>query len=224
MRYIKFRTWNGIEMFYPENFGMSDGSFGWSTKRYLDIGSIWDCGFDPTCTHKQIMQFVGRQDEHNQDIYENDYVKTTNSVVYKVYWNDKLCGWSPFVDKNVKPDDIKVVGNVFTYMNDKLQTLVEDSFGPPTLNDVNATTHKIETDFVDYESVMIDIADPDTFVVKTILNPKYDLTKDNVNGNSVIFDVFSYYLTTLTVKSWKSVALSPTKPDGTFDVLFRYSV
>ena len=224
MREIKFRTWNETEMFYPENFGMDGGSFGWSTKSYLDIGSIWDSGFDPTCVHKQIMQFVGRQDKHNQDIYENDYVETTDSVVYKVSWNSELCGWTPFVDVDVKPVDVKIIGNRFTFMNDKLQTLATNAFGPSTLSDVNATTHKLKTSFIDCESETIDVVDPVTFAVKTVANPNYDATNNNVTVNVGNVDTLLAELTEISVKSWKSVTLSPTKPDGTFDVLFRYSV
>lgn len=109
-------------------------------------------------------------------------------------------------------------------LSTRIQTIFDDSFGPSTPNDVNATTHKLKTSFIDCESETIDVVDPVTFAVKTVVNPNYDATNNNVTVNVGNVDTLLAELTEINIKSWKSVTLSPTKPDGTFDVLFRYSV
>lgn len=61
---------------------------------------------------KTIGEYLGRNDKHNNEIYEGDFVKDQNGSTWEVKFNDEHPYWIPFIfPLNEAPELFEVVGN-----------------------------------------------------------------------------------------------------------------
>lgn len=116
MREIKFRAWNGKEMFYPETENNSDTfNAGFNAGR-VEIRDYTTGIEDNLCIP---MQFTGLHDKNGKEIYEGDVVKGIN--LENFYWIEPVTfidnGWFPFIEHR-RMTDFEVIGNI--YENPKL--------------------------------------------------------------------------------------------------------
>lgn len=114
MREIKFRVWKPEEkrwVSFPER-GLNS----------------FEPIIDPVYTNGNyfiIQQYTGIKDKHGHEIYEGDYLKDSNEMLYEVLWLDTHASFE-LVEKQELPDDyptpkfgflwvseLSVVGNIF---------------------------------------------------------------------------------------------------------------
>lgn len=91
-RIIKFRMWSELlgEMTYPDNFGCLNGMFGWTNRKYLDVGSCSRGGYESTerCV---LMQSTGKFDMKGIEIYESDimrFISEDDDYTFEIKWFD----------------------------------------------------------------------------------------------------------------------------------------
>ena len=103
-REIKFRAWNGDKMItFPE--GM--------------YGAEWDSVI--MSSESVLLQYTGRKDKNNNEIYDGDIVKAMRGVLYKVIWSHHESQWateiiSPKyndVDGFCATSIFEVIGNIY---------------------------------------------------------------------------------------------------------------
>jgi hypothetical protein len=110
MREIKFRAWDGVEMYHSER-------------------KLWRI-FNEHADWQAIMQFTGLKDKNGKEIYEGDVVTadmkgiTVKALVRyseeKAMFGLSLIGMAPFYEFR----DLEVIGNIY-----ENQELVENKTG-----------------------------------------------------------------------------------------------
>ena len=125
-REIKFRAWDGEKILYP------------LAPRYVAIGGcswgFWDDGKLLAVNYRQnheLMQYTGRKDSDNVEIYEGDIVEWENPDLFGepengairignkvrsvIEYDDKEGCFKPlyWYDCNLENDDLRVIGNIY---------------------------------------------------------------------------------------------------------------
>lgn len=104
-RELKFRAWHieNQEMLFE----------GWNREIYFNKGSLWAFG-----DSVEIMQFTGRRDDSEVEIYDGDIVEDILGRKYAVEWNDDILRWqlsdgSPLNDGDRYGVYLLVLGNIY---------------------------------------------------------------------------------------------------------------
>lgn len=96
---IKFRAWDGEEMFYPAQITFTEAIWSVEPGRGVSI---------PYQSHIELMQFTGKLDKNGKEIYKGDilyteFEKSRFLNIYDIYlkqwkhvvdWDDKKLGWN----------------------------------------------------------------------------------------------------------------------------------
>jgi len=120
MRELKFRAWL---MDHMENDIVIMGE--WAAKN--KFGALLNEGIADFIAHDDearmvLMQYIGRKDKNNVEIYESDIIKSNEYGILVVKWNvDWLC-WDfyPINSWDVDEEDTEVIGNIYDNPNFKL--------------------------------------------------------------------------------------------------------
>jgi len=107
MRKLKFKAWDK-----KENKWCSSIPF-----NIIGEWAIFDClnqhikgNFIERLNDIEIVQFTGRIDKHNNEIYEGDIIKNANGVYLEIYWNNIFC---QFKQRICNKDNIIELGYVW---------------------------------------------------------------------------------------------------------------
>lgn len=118
MRVIKFRAWDGTNMFEVAQITFNESA--WS----CDKGRGVSIPFQP---HITLMQFTGLKDDNKVEIYDGDIVEDILGNRLLVEWNDDTCQFqfsdgSPINDSDRYATHKLVIGNIYEtpeLLNDK---------------------------------------------------------------------------------------------------------
>jgi uncharacterized phage protein (TIGR01671 family) len=125
MREIKFRVWDGTEMWDCEDFRFNsvwEHSINWSAWKSLPDR-------DQICNQSdgEIMQYTGLKDKNGKEIYEGDIVfnDADKNKYYEIIWDNENAGFSlgdggMWLQTYQLPVFWEVIGN--TYENPELLT------------------------------------------------------------------------------------------------------
>lgn len=125
MREIKFRAWDGDNMYYwnSTNHPYTEEIDGTPYKKlfYLPMSFLVGDSND-----MEWMQYTGLKDKNGKEIYEGDVVGSESADNYKVYWNELTAGFwikSDYDDaiyisrwKSKDFDDritLEIIGNIY---------------------------------------------------------------------------------------------------------------
>lgn len=119
MRDIKFRAWDGEEMWTVNTLTLiSDGTVKAATGHRLQQ---WH---EDDGTDLKVMQYTGLKDKYNEEIYQGDIIvyedkhNITNDFTEEVIWleDEYYCGWATESSENVWAEvarQSKVIGNIY---------------------------------------------------------------------------------------------------------------
>ena len=84
MREIKFRAWDGGQMFQVEHLSLIDGGVN-------GLHLLW----------KSLMQYTGLQDSEGNDLYESDIIHHKDEGYFEITYADEWGGWAVALYENV---------------------------------------------------------------------------------------------------------------------------
>jgi hypothetical protein len=109
-RVIKFRAWDGKNMFFPSQITFDE--CGWHVEKGRGV-SI------PYQPHVVLMQFTGFPDKDGKDIYEGDCLQDPGGNILLVFWNTNAGEWSLDHEEGIQSLTLscskwaRVAGNVY---------------------------------------------------------------------------------------------------------------
>lgn len=119
MRQIKFRMWDGRQMYQPEladEYDFFIGADG-DCRRLVDSGTYNGAYYPTTIPNPcELMQFTGILDKNEKEIYEGDIVKTPKGDLRKIIYEFNSFKTVP-LDDNFKDDtvwyyNVEIIGNI----------------------------------------------------------------------------------------------------------------
>jgi uncharacterized phage protein (TIGR01671 family) len=114
MRAIKFRAWDGKQMYFsPDDVFVLD----YKNWKLGEMGYGWDVD-GANSDNGKLMQFTGLTDKNDKEIYEGDICNTRdgdlltchdyNSFIYMVLFSEEHSGVNGYAQR-----DLEVIGNIY---------------------------------------------------------------------------------------------------------------